>query len=300
MNYDADNVGERFASARLDGDGSFHLALSRGDQSVFFGFIGYYSRVSLSNELRQNKDGTSVDLLFMSVDQIAKDEFALAGLRKQKSELEADATQKSDALREKAYSSPEFAGYADAKEKIMNLLNANRSRFTDECWKSISATLFKTSPDDYETEIALWTAPSFRAGVAEDEKTLFYEKLTGLIEAISHPYRDYNAKYQQPIYQLLAAKQRAAEPIISDIRAIFARNPQLATADDRKTFIDIEQVTPDTRQRLAQTISTAASRISSSISFAGCRRCCEARGWCSSFWATATGSSAPSRTITRP
>jgi hypothetical protein len=118
---------------------------------VFFGFIGYYSRVSLSNELRQNKDGTSVDLLFMSVDQIAKDELVLAGLRKQKNELEADATQKSDTLREKAYSSPEFAAYADAKEKIMNLFNANRSRFTDEYWKSISATLFKTSPDDYET-----------------------------------------------------------------------------------------------------------------------------------------------------
>lgn len=232
--------------------GLFALLFLVAISAVFFGFIGYYSRVSLSNELRQNKDVTSVDLLFMSVDQITKDESALSGLRKQKNALEVEVTQKSDSVREKAYSSPEFAAYADAKQKILNLLNANRGRFTDEYWKSVSATLFKTSPDDYETEVGLWTAPSFRQGVTEDEKTQFYDKLTGLIEAISHPYRDYNSKYQQPIYQLLDENRRAGEPIISEIRAIFARNPQLATADDRKTFIDIEQVTPDARQRLAQ------------------------------------------------
>src|SRR6202022_4846157 len=89
----------------------FLIAIS----AVFFGFIGYYSRVSLSNDLRQNKDGTSVDLLFMSVDQITKDEEALKTLRKQKNELEAKATKTLDDRREKASSSPEFAAYFDAK-----------------------------------------------------------------------------------------------------------------------------------------------------------------------------------------
>ena len=70
----------------------FLIAIS----AVFFGFIGYYSRVSLSNELRQNKDGSSVDVLFMSVDQITKDELALAILRKEKNALEAEATKQLD------------------------------------------------------------------------------------------------------------------------------------------------------------------------------------------------------------
>jgi hypothetical protein len=200
----------------------------------------------------QNRDGTSVDLLFMSVDQVAKDEVALADLRGRKNRLDADATQISDELREKAFSSPEFAAYADAKAKMMTVFNAHHSLFTDEYWKSISTTLFKTSPDDYETEIAFWTAPSFRADVTDDEKRSLYSNLTDLIEQISKPYRDYNTKYQQPIYQALANKQRAGEPVITEIRAIFARNPQLATADDRKTFIDIEQVAPDARQRFAR------------------------------------------------
>jgi hypothetical protein len=220
--------------------------------AVFFGFVGYYSRVSLSNELRQNKDAASVDLLFMSVDQIAKDESALAGLRKQKNELDAEVTKKLDAVREKAYASPEFAAYFDGKAKIVSLFNANRSRFADDYWKAVGATLFRNSPDDFEMEMAQWAAPTFREGVTDDEKNLFYNNLSALVEGIAGPYRDYNAKYQQPLYQLDLASQRAREPIISELKAIFARNPHLATADDRKTFIDIEATTPEGRQRLAQ------------------------------------------------
>jgi hypothetical protein len=224
----------------------FLIAIS----AVFFGFIGYYSRVSLSNDLR--KDGTSVDLLFMLVDQITKDEDALKILRKQKNELEARATRTLDDLREKASSSPEFTAYFDAKSKFLNLFNTNRGRFTDDFWKNVSGTLFKNSPDDFEAEMALWTVPAFREGVTEDDKNRFYENLASLIEGISRPYRDYNAKYQQPLYQLDLEAQRDREPIINDIKAIFARNPQLASADDRNTFIGIEQTTPEVRQRLAQ------------------------------------------------
>src|SRR5712671_1127180 len=201
--------------------------------AVFFGFIGYYSRVSLSNELRQTGEGTSVDLLFMSVDQIAKDEKALADLRRRKNELDANGTVKSDALREHAFASPEFAEYAEKKEKLMKVLNVNRSLLTEQYWTNMGATLFKTSPDDYETEVALWTAVGFREGVTEPDKNQLYTTLTGVIEGLSGAYRKYNAKYLQPIYQILAAKQRDTDPIISEIRAIFARNPQLATADDR-------------------------------------------------------------------
>jgi hypothetical protein len=226
----------------------FLIAIS----AVFFGFIGYYSRVSLSNELRQNKDGTSVDLLFMSVDQITKDESALVVLRQQKNFLEANGNHRLDDIREKAYASPEFADYFNAKAKLVSLFNANRSRFTDDYWNKVSAPLFKNSADDFEKDIALWTAPSFREGVTDDEKSHFYENLTPLIDAISRPYRDYNAKYQQTLYQQELASQREREPIIDEIMAIFARNPHLATAADRKTFLDIEPTSPEIRQRLAQ------------------------------------------------
>jgi hypothetical protein len=247
----------------------FLIAMS----AVFFGFIGYYSRVSLSNELRQNKDGASVDLLFMSVDQIAKDESALAALRKQRNELEAEANQKLDALRTSAFGSPEFAAFSDAKEKLMKLFNANRSRFSEEYWKSVGATLFKSSPEDFETELELWSAPAFRDGTTDDQKKELFDNLTELIGGITRPYRDYNAKYLQPTYQLLAAKQRASEPVIGEIRAIFARNPQLATADDRKTFIDIEAVTQETRQRLAQ--QRAIINSFDNLFFGGMRRILE-------------------------
>jgi hypothetical protein len=226
----------------------FLIAIS----AVFFGFIGYYSRVSLSNELRQNKDGTSVDLLFMSIDQIAKDEYALAALRKQKYALEAEATKTLEGARETAYSSPELAAYFDARARFVGLFNTNRNRFTDDYWKNVSATLFKNSADDFEKETVLWTTPSFREGVSDDEKTQFYDILALMIEAISRPYRDYNAKYQQPLYQLDLEAQRTREPIVNEMKAIFARNPHLATGDDRKTFLDIEPTTPDSRQRLAQ------------------------------------------------
>jgi hypothetical protein len=167
--------------ARSAGMVLFALLFLVAISAVFFDFIGYYSRVGLSNELRQNRDGTSVDLLFMSVDQIAKDEFALADLRKRKNKLEAEATEISDALREKAFSSPEFAAYADAKAKISAMFTAHHSLFTDEYWKNIVATLFKTSPDDYENEIEFWTAPSFRADITDDLKNSLYDNLTALI-----------------------------------------------------------------------------------------------------------------------
>ena len=105
---------------------------------------------------------------------------------------------------------------------------------------------------NFDTNVVLWIAPSFRDEVTEEAKNGFYGNLAEMIDQISHPFRDFNAKYQQPLFQLDLASQRAREPILNEMKAIFARNPQLATVDDRLRFFDIEKVSAEDRQRLAQ------------------------------------------------
>src|SRR5262249_41579242 len=144
----------------------FTIAIS----AVFFGFIGYYSRVSLSNELRQNKDGASVDLLFMTVDQIAIDEQSLLTLRTNMDAIQFGLTPKLNALRETANSSKEFSTYFEAKSKLVSYFNGNHNHLTDDYWKSLTPSLYSSVPDGFEQEIAIWTVPAFRPTVTEVEK----------------------------------------------------------------------------------------------------------------------------------
>src|SRR5262245_55605549 len=120
----------------------FALFFLIASSAVFFGFIGYYSRVSLSNDLRQKKDDASVDLLFMFIEQIARDESALMEARQRNIDDTANANREAANLRAKALASDEFAAYSKAKARIVKLFGDNRGHLTDDYWSKLSESLF--------------------------------------------------------------------------------------------------------------------------------------------------------------
>lgn len=227
---------------------SFLIAVS----AVFFGFIGYYSRVGLATELRQNKDGSSVDLLFMSVEQIEKDEARLSSLRKEQILLDETLTKETNEVRKEAFASKEFTSYFNSRESLLAFFNTNRIILDEEYLKKVSSTLLKSSTDAYDADLTLWSAPIFLDTVTNDQKGALYKDFTPLTAAMSRAYQGYNAKFLQQLYTIDLRGQRLRQPITTEVKAIFSRNPLLATADDRKIFLDIEQPDKEARQRLAQ------------------------------------------------
>jgi hypothetical protein len=64
----------------------FVLLVATAGAAVFLGFVGYYSRINLSAALQKEKEPENIDVVFMTIDQMSKDQIALDHLR---NELEA-------------------------------------------------------------------------------------------------------------------------------------------------------------------------------------------------------------------
>jgi hypothetical protein len=229
--------------------------------AVFFGFIGYYSRVSLGSELRQKNEVGSVDFLFMSMAQIEEDEKLLNSLRQSYKEEEAKAAVTLAELREKAFTSEEFAEYLRTRARIVTLFGENRTQFTNEYWKEINQTLFSginesTDSDNFQKSIALWSSPSFRKDVDTRKRGAISNELHVRIEEISKIYFNYNALRLQPLYERESREPKRREPYIRDIRVILDRSPQLATLADQALMVSaalppIERA-KDEQNRVAQ------------------------------------------------
>jgi hypothetical protein len=200
---------------------------------VFYGFIGYYSRVTLISELQKDDKDANIDFLFLQIDQAERDETELNIRRTNIASLQNKINDQRSKMQFEAASSKEYVEYVTAAMAVLDLLYAAREIISDEYLGLINRADY-AKPDFLQAE--LFSNPVYRQGISSDQKNDLYQKILPTIQNFRYKIVYYNTKYGGIISQVGNFEKSEIDNSRSAVREILTRHPQWASSDESATY----------------------------------------------------------------
>jgi hypothetical protein len=194
---------------------------------VFFGFVGYFSRVNLNTEF-QNKQ-LSADFVFMTVDRLVRDEQILIELRKKRQDIKAEALARKTEALGKGYLSEEFKSYVEIVQKLQTFLEQNGDKLEGSYISSVMRLNFEDPDLNQARTVA---KPIYKGSVSEADKYLLEENLSRFSRDLSARMVTYIARHKSVTLLIDNNEESSVRQVDSLIYPILKRNPQLGFDDE--------------------------------------------------------------------
>jgi hypothetical protein len=225
--------------------------------SVFYGFIGYYSRVVLISEFEKENKEANIDYIFMQIDQLERDEVNLNSLRSSLANLTRQISAERGKIMEVAISSHEYEEYVTSAMAVIDEFYAARDLLSDEYWSEINRIDYN-QPALLQAD--LFSNPIYKESIDLQKKADLFRQIGAAIQNFRYKIVYYNTKYGGPISQIGSAEKAEMDNLRSTVRQVLTRNPQLATADEVSTYnLGGFALSADQEQRIAQHRAVVAS-----------------------------------------
>ena len=197
---------------------------------VYVGFTGYYSRVNLASDLQ--KQGKNIDVLFMQIDQLERDEVELRRLRQNYVIARGKDSDQSAALRQKLYASDDYNKYVSTIGVGTSILSGVRENLDSIFWSEI-LSLDVAYPDF--SQIKRFLDPKFNPGTPDKLKVDIIKALAPVVIDLRLSIAGYEAQLSKTMSDGLTGS-RNAYLLGSEISEIVRRNPQLALPEELEKF----------------------------------------------------------------
>ena len=196
---------------------------------VFYGFIGYYSRVTLISELQKENKDANIDFLFMQIDQAERDEVELNARRANIANLQIKINAERSKMQFEAASSKEYVEYVTAAMAVVDQYYSAKERLSEEFLRSINR-LDYAQPDLLQAE--LLSNPTYKAGISTEETAELYREIRPTIQNFRYKIVYYNTKYGGVINQIGSVEKSEIDNGQSVVRQILTRHQQWASPDE--------------------------------------------------------------------
>lgn len=218
--------------------------------AVFYGFIGYYSRVSLISEFqKQNKD-SNIDYIFMQIDQVERDEAELTQRRLNIVDLENKIHFQRATRKTAAVTSKEYEEYVTSAMAIIDQLASTKEILDDKYWKEVNR-LDYGQPDLLQAE--LFSNPVYKPEVEIDKQAEFYRQIGSAIQNFRYKIVYYTTKHGSLITQIGSLERAEIDNWRAVVRQILTRNPQLASRDEIAAYgLQDLVISPSKEQLIAE------------------------------------------------
>jgi hypothetical protein len=202
--------------------------------AVFYGFIGYYSRVSLISEFQQQ--GANIDFVFMRAEQVSRDEESLQKARDSLRSTEQNISAQLIGTIASGHTSDEYKNYLTAASAAEGVLINSIPLLSNEYLVKIKKIDYE-KPDLRQAE--LFGSPEFKPDTPPELQAELYRKLTPAVQDLRIKIVLFNAGYGNHINLIASVNKATTGGLRMAIRDILARNPQWATQDEVESY-DIE------------------------------------------------------------
>lgn len=209
------------------------LVFSCAIVAVFYGFIGYYSRVVLISEFQKEGKGANIDYIFMEIDQIERDEANLNMRRANIVDLQQKIYSETSKLKSAAIASKEYEEYVTSSMAIVDRIYGARDILTDDYWGKIGRIDY-SQPDLSQAE--LFGNPVYKEGVATEQQVELYRQLGSIIQNFRYKIVYYSTRYGNLIGQVGSLEKAEIESSRAIIRQALTRNPVLALREEIEAY----------------------------------------------------------------
>jgi hypothetical protein len=220
---------------------------------VFFGFVGYFSRVNLNAEFQKADQNQNIDYVFMMVDQIPRDEQQLKSLREKRNTIAANSQAARTTTQAAALSSDEFREYFDAVLRIQSFLDDNRDNITAEYGRNLNQ--LRLEDPDLEVMARLSSQP-YPPTAPDEAKKKIDDFLGKNIRELKVKMVNFAVKHRSNLRQVDDTEKSNLAEIDSGIRAILSRHPHLGFADELARY-GIDPLDDEERRKRSMIQQTA-------------------------------------------